>query len=328
MSFTLTDHWVWDFWHAADGDTHHLFYLHAPKSLRDPELRHRNARIGHATSTDLHHWEDHGEVLRPGAPDDFDGTATWTGSVVRADNGLWNMFYTGSRFLSPHTMTNVETVGRAVSHDLTTWTKYPLEISADPRWYETLSDRTWHEEAWRDPWIHRDDQGLWHMLITARASTGTSRDRGVIGHATSDDLEHWTVQPALSTPGAGFAHLEVLQLVTIDSTPVLIFSCDTEHLAGEREESGSSGGIWAVALNSNALHEPIDLSSATRLTDEDLYAGRAIRTRTGQWVLLAFENTHSAGTFVSGISDPMPLHWSPKENLVLSKTLTTVGAEP
>ncbi|PPB48020.1 glycosyl hydrolase family 32 [Arthrobacter pityocampae] len=326
MSFALTDHWVWDFWHADDGDTHHLFYLHAPKSLGDPELRHRNARIGHATSTDLHHWEDHGEVLRPGAPDDFDGTATWTGSVVRADTGLWSMFYTGSRFLSPYEVTNVETVGRAVSYDLTTWTKFPLEVSANPRWYETLSDGTWHEEAWRDPWIHRDSQGLWHMLITARAAAGTSRDRGVIGHATSPDLERWSVQPPLSAPQAGFAHLEVLQLVTIDHRPALLFSCDTKHLAGHREQSGMGGGIWAVALDSDTLDRPIDLTSATKLTDENLYAGRAIQNRTGQWVLLAFENAHHDGTFVSGISDPLSLHWSPDGTLALSHTPTTVGA--
>jgi beta-fructofuranosidase len=326
MSFTLTDHWVWDFWHVDDGDTHHLFYLHAPKLLGDPELRHRNARIGHATSTDLQHWENHGEVLRPGVPGTFDCTATWTGSIVRSDSGLWNMFYTGSRFLSPDTAANVETVGRAVSQDLSTWTKYPLEVSADPRWYETLSDGTWHEEAWRDPWIHRDNQGLWHMLITARASRGTGRDRGIIGHATSANLEHWTVQPPLSEPGAGFAHLEVLQLVTIDSKPVLLFSCDTKHLAGKREKPGGRGGIWAVALDSDTLDRPIDMSSASRLTDEDLYAGRAVQTRTGQWVLLAFENVHRDGTFASGISNPMPLRWSLDETLELSSTPAIVGA--
>ena len=115
MSFTLEDHWVWDFWHVDDGSKHHLFYLHAPRSLGSPDLRHRHARIGHATSTDLRQWVDHGEVLRPGAPGKFDGSATWTGSIVRADSGLWNMFYTGSRFLSPDTAANVQTVGRAVS---------------------------------------------------------------------------------------------------------------------------------------------------------------------------------------------------------------------
>lgn len=326
MSFTLADHWVWDFWHADDGDTHHLFYLHAPKSLGDPDLRHRNARVGHATSTDLTTWEDHGLVLEPGEPGSFDGSATWTGSVVRGDDGVWNMFYTGSRFLSPDAITNVETVGRAVSTDLSTWTKQSGLISADPRWYETLPDCTWHEEAWRDPWLHRDSTGLWHMLITARTRSGDGRDRGVIGHVTSPDLEQWTAQPPLSEPGAGFAHIEVVQLVTIDGRSVLLFSCDTGHLAGTREADGVQGGIWALPLESDSLKGPLDTAAAVRLTDEDLYAGRAVQTRSGQWVLLAFENVDRDGTFISGISDPLSLSWASDGSLSLSTARAKVHA--
>lgn len=319
MSFTLTDHWVWDFWHADDGVQHHLFYLHAPKSLVDPDLRHRNARIGHATSEDLQTWVNHGEVLAPGTPDDFDGSATWTGSIVRDDDGAWNMFYTGSRFLSPDAITNIETVGRAVSSDLAVWTKQQDQVSADPRWYETFADGTWHEEAWRDPWIHRDSSGLWHMLLTARSRSGSGRDRGVIGHATSKDLDHWTVQPPLTKPGAGFAHLEVVQLVTIEDRHVLLFSCDTGHLAGQREAEATPGGIWALSLESDALDHPLDVASAVRLTNDALYAGRAVHTRSGQWVLLAFENLDLDGTFTGVISDPLPLHWTPDGALSLSR---------
>lgn len=317
MSFAPTDHWVWDFWHADDGQTHHLYYLHAPRSLADPDLRHRNARIGHATSEDLFAWVDHGVVLQAGAETDFDASATWTGSVVRSDDGAWHMFYTGTRFLHPERITNVETVGRAVSDDLRSWTKQTEKIPADPRWYETLDDGSWHEEAWRDPWIHRDSDGLWHMLITARSRAGTGRDRGVVGHATSSDLQNWTVQPPLSEPGAGFAHLEVLQLVTIEDRHVLLFSCDTAHLAGERQTDDSTGGIWALPLASDRLEHPLDIASATRLTSEDLYAGRAVRTRSGGWVLLAFENLDTEGTFISGISDPLPLAWTPDGSLCL-----------
>ncbi|MCC3270114.1 glycosyl hydrolase family 32 [Arthrobacter gengyunqii] len=318
MSFALTDHWVWDFWHADDGDRHHLYYLHAPRSLADPGLRHRNARIGLATSDDLSTWVDHGVVLEPGGAADFDASATWTGSVVRADNGAWHMFYTGTRFLHPEKITNVETVGRAVSDDLRSWTKQAEQIPADPRWYETLGDGSWHEEAWRDPWLHRDSAGLWHMLITARTREGAGRDRGVVGHATSSDLQNWTVQPPLSEPGAGFAHLEVLQLVTIEDRHVLLFSCDTAHLAGQREADGTGGGIWALPLASDRLEHPLDIASAIRLTSEDLYAGRAVRTRSGEWVLLAFENVDTEGTFISGISDPLPLEWAPDGSLCLA----------
>ena len=56
MTLRLPDKWVWDFWLVRDGRDYHAFYLQAPRSLGDPELRHLNASIGHATSKDLRHW--------------------------------------------------------------------------------------------------------------------------------------------------------------------------------------------------------------------------------------------------------------------------------
>jgi beta-fructofuranosidase len=187
--FRLEDYWVWDFWVADDGDRFHLFYLHAPRSLGDPELRHRNARIGHATSFDLTDWQNHGEVLAPGAPGSFDETATWTGSVVQGPDGLWRMFYTGSSFMAPDSARNVETIGVAVSEDLFSWRKLPGPICrADSRWYETLGTSSWPEEAWRDPWVFRDaSSDNWHMLVTARSNHDD--DAGRVGSpATSEPV--------------------------------------------------------------------------------------------------------------------------------------------
>src|ERR1700761_6905642 len=94
MTLRLQDKWVWDFWFARDQDEHHVFYLQAPRDLGDPELRHRNATIGHAVSTDLEHWRVLPDALRPGQPGDWDDIATWTGSVIEHD-GRWHMLYTG-----------------------------------------------------------------------------------------------------------------------------------------------------------------------------------------------------------------------------------------
>ncbi len=304
MTFELPNHWVWDFWTADDGHLYHLYYLHAPKSLGNPDLRHRNAIVGHATSPDLRRWKDHGPVLCPGQPDDFDGSATWTGSVVRGDDNIWRMFYTGCRLLHPQEHTNVETIGVATSTDLHTWTKDPaVVLAADTTWYETLDDGTWHEEAWRDPWVFKAADGSWHMLITARSRSGSeARDRGVIGHATSPDLNSWTVQSPLSGNSTGFAHLEVPQIVDVDGQQWLIFSCDEAHLAGERY--GSAGGIWYVRANSP--EGPYETSSSQLLTDDGLYAGRILKGRDGQSVLLGFLSG-KGDEFSGRISDPIPV---------------------
>ncbi|WP_434316402.1 glycosyl hydrolase family 32 [Leifsonia sp. P73] len=308
MAFSKDGHWVWDFWLADDGERFHLYYLHAPTTLGDPDLRHRNARIGHAVSDDLLEWDDLGEVLSAGGPGDLDSSATWTGSVVRGDDGLWRMFYTGSRFLSPHDITNVESIGVAVSDDLHVWRKDPrLQLQADPAWYEILPDGTWHEEAWRDPWVFPDPDGEgWHMLVTARARGARSRrdrDSGVVGHARSADLRHWTVQPPLSSPGSGFAHLEVPQSLRLAGRDRLLFSCDSAHLAGDRE--GAAGGIWLADASSPA--GPFDTAAAQLLTDERLYAGRVVEDRAGTPRLIAFENSGSDGGFQGRITDPYEL---------------------
>lgn len=303
MGFNLADHWVWDFWLADDGEQHHLFYLHAPKSLGHPDLRHRNAKIGHATSTDLHNWTNHGRAFDPGLPGSFDGSATWTGSVVRGPDRLWRMFYTGSRFLSADSNANIETIGLATSPDLFTWTKQPGPIcSADPQWYETLGTSSWPEEAWRDPWVFwKQADQLWHMLVTARGKDGTEPDRGVMAHATSPDLKSWTVQPPLSATGSGFAHLEVFQVVTVDGRNHLVFCCDSAKLVGAR--AGQTGGVWSLPVVD--IPGPVDFRQARLLVDERLYAGRIAIDRQGAPWLLAFRNVSADGEFVGGVSDPI-----------------------
>jgi beta-fructofuranosidase len=143
------------------------------------------------------------------------------------------------------------------------------------------------------------------MLVTARALGDGDRDTGVIGHARSDDLSRWEVGPPLSSPSAGFAHLEVPQLVQIDGRWALIFSCDSAHLAGAR--TGERGGIWAVALDDPLGPYPVD--RAVLVASEKLYSGRITQDEAGRDVMLAFENIGSDGVFVGALSDPLPVRW-------------------
>jgi beta-fructofuranosidase len=304
MTFSLETHWVWDFWIADDGGTYHLFYLHAPKSLGDPELRHRNARIGRATSTDLRSWVDHGQVLGPGEPGSFDASATWTGSVVRGDDGLWRMFYTGSVFPSSDSSVNIESVGMATSADLASWTKRDgFVLRAAGEHYEKLGDSDWPEEAWRDPWVFRDRAGDgWHMLITARAKGAVAGGGGVIGHAWSADLEEWVVLPPLSAPSRDFPHLEVLQVADIDGVPTVVFCASRRHSAGD--DVSEYEGVWAIS--GSPLEGILSIDDARLIAPAPLYAGKVVEDRRGRSVLLAFVGSPGT-TQLEGITDPLPL---------------------
>ncbi|MBO9041506.1 MULTISPECIES: glycosyl hydrolase family 32 [Curtobacterium] len=311
----LPDHWVWDFWFADDGDRHHVFFLHAPRSLGDEHRRHRAARIGHAVSDDLVDWAILDGPFGPGPDDAFDGTTTWTGSVVRGQDDRWRMFYTGTRFLEDEPVhTNIETVGVAVSDDLVTWQKLPGPVTrSDPRWYETLGNdpdvdgALFPEEAWRDPWVHEDPSGgLWHMLVTARSTEGALDDRGVIGHATSTDLERWEVQPPLTSPGSGFVHLEVPQVVQVDGAWFLVFSCPADALSTANPRADETPGTWSVPID--GPFGPFDVTDAEPLTDVTCYSGRIVRRRDGSPVLMTFANGRAGEPLPGFLHDPVDVH--------------------
>jgi beta-fructofuranosidase len=300
---SLPDHWLWDFWIADDGTAYHLFFLKAPR-VGDPGQRHWNVRVGHAVSPDLCVWEVLADAIGPSPEAAFDDYATWTGSVVRGDDGIWNMFYTG---ISHAEAGQVQRIGVATSPDLHTWTKRGPEavVTSDGRWYEQHA-RTGGTEPWRDPWVIRDPEGDgWHMLVTASARGGPADERGVIGHARSADLVSWEVQPPLSEPGSGFGQLEVAQLAVVDGGPVLLFSCLGADLSNARRQDGERGGVWV--LRPDALLGPYDVTHAVRLTDESLYSGRLVMDRSGSWRLLAFNNQDRSGAFVGSLSDPREL---------------------
>lgn len=307
--FNLPDSWVWDFWFADDGDRYHVFFLYASRALHDPERRHLRASIGHAVSDDLVSWTRVADALvRSDAPA-FDDVATWTGSVVRHDDGTWFLYYTGVRFEGGR---NVQRLGYATSTDLTTWTKAtdnPV-VESDARWYERLDTSPWNEETWRDPWVLRDPAGDgWHILVTARSIDGESDTRGVVGHAVSTDLRTWEVRPPLSEPvAAGFGQLEVMQVEEVGGKPVLIFSCLPPQASEQRRGAFPRGAVWAAPADS--LTGPFRIAEAYPLADEDLYVGRLLQRRDdGQWLLFAFRNSGEDGAFVGGITDGMPIGW-------------------
>ncbi|HEX2771139.1 MAG TPA: glycosyl hydrolase family 32 [Micromonosporaceae bacterium] len=300
MGLRLGEHWVWDSWVADDGENYHLFFLRAARSLRDPVQRHYSASIGHAVSPDLRTWRVLPDALAASGSPAWDDMATWTGSVVRGPDGIWQLFYTG---LSRAEGGLVQRIGVATSPDLLTWTRdagAPLE--ADARWYEKAGLGVWHEEAWRDPFVFADPAGDgWHMLITARAASGPVDGRGVIGHARSLDLRDWQVGPPLTEP-AGFGHLEVSQSRIVDGVPVLVFSCQPAFLSATRRALTRTGDVWFVPGATEL--GPWDFDRAYAWAHPSLYAGQLLRDRDGQWLLLGFRDLEN-GEFVGEIVDPI-----------------------
>lgn len=308
------DRWIWDSWYVREGDLHHAFFLAAPRSLGDPELRHVNAVVGHAVSHDLRSWTHVPDALAPSEPGRFDSQAIWTGSIVQ-DGGRWWMFYTGIAGLIADGPVR-QRIGLAVSDDLVSWTRVSAEplVQADARWYSTMENEG--VEDFRDPWVFRHTDGLWHMLISATDRNGN----GCVGHAVSEDLLSWMVEEPLSqTPG--FDQLEVLQVVRIDGSNVLLFSCQDRDIHLDTVERRT--GVYTARADTPL--GPFYLERAEPVGLEGIYAGRAIESDAGP-VLLGFRNATAARPFEGVIGDPVPLHLTSRRTALAAPEHTAVTA--
>jgi beta-fructofuranosidase len=314
-------HWTWDFWTARDGADYHLFFLKAPRSLGDPDLRHENARVGHAVSTDLRTWTELPDALEPGPEGAWDDLATWTGSVLRDPQGTWHMFYTGinRRERGAH-----QRIGHAVSDDLRTWTKTAepvLQLADDQDGHYQGAVTDWPAVDWRDPWVYRSDaHGEYRMLFTARVPGGASDERGAIGQARSQDLVTWEPLEPLVAPGE-FGHMEVPQLFREGDRWYLSYSVYAEQHSARRRAltSAQTGTHYFVAdAETGPFRSPGDEFLCGDPHGE-LYAGRFERDPDGNLVFLAFLQFVDGGEFIGGLSDPIPVDVDHDGHLTLDR---------
>ena len=304
MALKLPGQWVWDSWFAFDGEKHHIFYLQASRALGDQNRRHRNVTVGHAISDDLKNWTVVADAIAPSESPAPDSWTTWTGSVVKNDDGVWWMFYTGT---SREDAGERQTVCAATSNDLMTWTKIETQpiVAADARWYKTLA-AGFDNEPFRDPWVFKlPGENIWTMLTTAGSVAAKNRsEEAIMGVAKSADLKNWQIQPPLGGPGQGFGETEVFQFEIVDGVPILLFCCGPLWLSAERQAAGEIGGVYSLAVSADL--SDVDFNRAVLFPDLSLYASRLVQDREGGWNLIAFLNNVD-GKFLGELSDPIPV---------------------
>ncbi len=314
----LDDHWVWDSWYLHDGTCWHCWYLKAPKSIGDPALRHWNVSQGHAVSDDLVTWRDHSTAMAPAQGPAWDDFTTWTGSVLRADDGVYHYFYTGT---SRAENGMVQRIGHAVGQDLRTWARVGDGLCLDltgpgAALYETDWEDRWHDRAMRDPWVMKDPDGAgWLMYFTARAAdVAEPNAAGCIGFATSPDLQEWTLQPPVFTGGWG--QLEVPQVFERDGTWYCLFCMDPAHQSKALLASHGGLGRGNHYLMADSPRGPWRLPDGPALdVSAERYAARIVDH--DGLKILGFLDGEARGAFGGVILDPEPVTRRPDGTLTL-----------
>ncbi|MEM8914386.1 MAG: levansucrase [Pseudomonadota bacterium] len=309
---SLPNEWIWDSWYVHDGQRWHGYFLKAPKSLGDPELRHWNVTQGHAVSDDLRQWEHLGTTFGPAPSPAWDDYTTWTGSVVGDDQGQWHLFYTGT---SRSEDGLYQRIGHAVGTDLHTWSRVDDGLCLDltgpvARQYE--ADHKvgfWHDRAMRDPWVMRDPGGEgWLMYFTARADgISDAKSGGAIGFATSPDLMTWTLQAPVWV--GGFGQLEVPQVFTRGGTWYCLFCTAAEHWADDTNRNHGPATTGTHYLMGDSPRGPWRLPPGSFLDGEEIrqrYAARIIETADGLQILGFMDGR--ANNFGGYVMDPDPVY--------------------
>lgn len=314
MTLYLKEWLVWDFWLAprlSADEPFHCYFLQAPRSLPDPEMRHDRARIGHATSQNLVDWTYHGEILPLGEPGSWDDWTQWTGSVVRHE-GMAYLFYTGRSRSEP---VNVQRIGMATSTDLFQWQKVAANpvLEAVAPWYAAPAADGSARSDCRDPWVIRHDD-RWIMYYTASAAFEPRPSCGVVGTATSDDLIEWTAGPPVAAPRL-FGEIEVPQVFPIGDQWAMLF-CTAQHAEVDGERAVWNGTHYFL---SKSPFGPFELAPAPLLFADERGTNYAARAILDPWygnVLLAFRRFEADGSFGGYLIDPVPLEIDPKAHRI------------
>lgn len=264
------------------------------------------------------------DALKVGSPGEWDDYGTSKGSIIQFQN-IWYLMYTG---IKKSESGLIQRIGLATSSDLLHWTKHPENpvLCADSKWYELFDPTLWHDQAWRDPWVFRHPEtGYFHALITARCAIGHPDGRGVIAHARSHNLINWEVLPPLTEPGE-FGDLEVPSLFKINNHYYLLFSVlSTSHSRARCLRLGQEPVTGIHYMVADNLLGSFSLTTDKFLVGDpsepmgQLYCGKAVQDRDGQWWFLASHLSDTGNNFVGELINPIPLFVDNEGNLILQR---------
>ncbi|MBN2450288.1 MAG: hypothetical protein JXR77_07855 [Lentisphaeria bacterium] len=297
-------HSAWDFWFARDGATTFAFYLQAPDE-QVPKWGHSS--VGLATSGDLRHWVEVGEVLRANPRGQWNDRSIATGSVWRHDDA-WLMLFTAHG--------RDGGLGLARSRNGLSWSRvgdgavpvrcHPFRVPDAPYWRETGfaagTELTYRVLA--DPYVLPEPIDGHYLMVANAVIDGEPADkRGCLALFRSPDGTAWDGCGIVAAPRC-YDRLETPQMWRHGERWYLYFGA-------ARENPVYRANMLAVASSPAGPFVPA-ADPELRLPDgRSFYIAKVIRDPSGREVLLACLGAER-------LSRPYPVRYEEDGSLTLA----------
>ncbi|HBC6373612.1 TPA: glycoside hydrolase family 32 protein [Escherichia coli] len=247
---------------------YHAFFQHHPASAYQGPMH-----WGHATSTDMLHWQHEPVALAPG--DKYDRDGCFSGCAVD-DDGVLSLIYTGHICLEDRGNDSIirEVQCLATSHDGIHFEKQGCVLTPPEGIMHFRDPKVWHED------------GFWWMVIGARGAA----DNGQVLLYRGASLRDWHLEHVLAHSAAGESYMwECPDFFRCGDFHWLMFSPQGMKPSGYRFrnlfQSGVLAGRWkpGSVFALKGVFEELDYG-------HDFYAPQSMLAEDGRRIIIAWMN--------------------------------------
>ncbi|HGY7544538.1 TPA: glycoside hydrolase family 32 protein [Escherichia coli] len=247
---------------------YHAFFQHHPASAYQGPMH-----WGHATSTDMLHWQHEPIALAPG--DKYDRDGCFSGSAVD-DDGVLSLIYTGHICLDDRGNDSIirEVQCLATSHDGIHFEKQGCVLTPPEGIMHFRDPKVWHED------------GSWWMVIGARDAS----DNGQVLLYRGTSLRDWHLEHVLAHSAAGKSYMwECPDFFRCGNFHWLMFSPQGMPPSGYRFRNLFQSGVLAGSWKPSSVFalkggfEELDYG-------HDFYAPQSMLAEDGRRIIMAWMN--------------------------------------
>lgn len=247
---------------------YHAFFQHHPASAYQGPMH-----WGHATSTDMLHWQHEPIALAPG--DKYDRDGCFSGSAVD-DDGVLSLIYTGHICLDDRGNDSIirEVQCLATSHDGIHFEKQGCVLTPPEGIMHFRDPKVWHED------------GSWWMVIGARGAS----DNGQVLLYRGTSLRDWHLEHVLAHSAAGKSYMwECPDFFRCGNFHWLMFSPQGMPPSGYRFRNLFQSGVLAGSWKPGSVFalkggfEELDYG-------HDFYAPQSMLAEDGRRIIMAWMN--------------------------------------